>query len=301
VTWTAPAPNGGPAITGYEIVSTTGTTATTVTGIPATPTNRVVTGLTAGSSYTFQVRALNANGAGALSTPSNAVTPTAVVPGPTITARTPAENATGVAINSNITVDFSQNMAAAGFRPVTNATPTAVLRNTATGGVVTPAPLTVTAQRVVLNPFNTAATNLAPNTQYTITLTGGAGNIRPATGTGVFASTSWTFTTAAAPAATVAGAPTIGTTAQGATGAPLQVVANWTAPANTGGSPITGYQVTFTRVGGGAAPVVSPVLGAGARSRIQVVPAGTWTATVVAINAVGNSAPSGVSNGAVAR
>jgi Ca2+-binding RTX toxin-like protein len=86
VNFTAPAPNGGPAITSFEIVATPATgPAITVTGIPATATSGTVTGLTNGTTFTLQVRAVNANGPGPLSAASNPVTPAAAVPGaPTI-------------------------------------------------------------------------------------------------------------------------------------------------------------------------------------------------------------------------
>ncbi|WP_427131920.1 peroxidase family protein [Pseudarthrobacter sp. S9] len=82
VSFTAPAPNGSPAITSFEIVATPATgPAITVTGIPATATSGTVTGLTNGTTFTLQVRAVNANGPGPLSAASNPVTPSAAVPG----------------------------------------------------------------------------------------------------------------------------------------------------------------------------------------------------------------------------
>ncbi len=74
VTWVAPAPNGGPPVTSYEIVSSPATVAN-LTGIPATATSAVVTGLTAGTSYTFRVRAVSDDGPGLYSSASNAIVP----------------------------------------------------------------------------------------------------------------------------------------------------------------------------------------------------------------------------------
>jgi hypothetical protein len=78
VTWTAPATDGGSPITGYVIRTYAGTAttpaATTVTAA-ADATSAVVTGLTNGTAYRFDVAAVNAVGTGAASAPSAAVTP----------------------------------------------------------------------------------------------------------------------------------------------------------------------------------------------------------------------------------
>lgn len=73
VTFTAPASNGGAAITGYTVTSSPG-------GITATGSSSpiVVTGLTTGVAYTFTVTATNAVGTGAASAASNSVTPAVV-------------------------------------------------------------------------------------------------------------------------------------------------------------------------------------------------------------------------------
>lgn len=70
VSFTAPADNGGSAITGYTVTSTPGNITATSATSPI-----VVTGLTNGVSYTFTVHATNSVGDGPESDPSNAVTP----------------------------------------------------------------------------------------------------------------------------------------------------------------------------------------------------------------------------------
>jgi len=94
----------------------------------------------------------------------------------------------------------------------------------------------------------------------------------------------------AAAALTPPGAPTIGT----ATASTGQVSVSFTAPASDGGSPITGYIVACTPVGGGAAVTAtgtgSPIIVTG------LLNGTTYTCTVSAINAVGTGAASGLSN-----
>ncbi len=181
VTWSAPPANGSSPVTGYEIVVSDGRV---ITGIPATTFSRVVNGLTNGTSYTFQVRAFNIFGAGPLSAPSNAVTPTAPV-GPQITNRVPAAGATGVAVNTNVDAFFDQAMVAGGFT-----TATVRLTNPAGAQIAATVNYNATLRRVRLNP----AANLAQNTTYTVTLTGGPTAIRSALGVPL-TTTSWTFTT----------------------------------------------------------------------------------------------------------
>jgi len=78
LTWTAPASNGGFAITDYAIQysSNSGSTWTTFSGRTASATaSQVVTGLTNGTAYVFRVAAKTALGTGAYSTQSASVTP----------------------------------------------------------------------------------------------------------------------------------------------------------------------------------------------------------------------------------
>ena len=79
VSWSAPS-RGGP-VASYRITPYVGANrqpAKTVTGSPPA-TSAKLTGLTSGTTYTFTVQAVNANGAGQESAQSNPVTPTAVV------------------------------------------------------------------------------------------------------------------------------------------------------------------------------------------------------------------------------
>ncbi|WPC43962.1 beta strand repeat-containing protein [Clostridium sp. JS66] len=75
VSFTAPASDGGSAITGYTVTSNPGGFTKTGTGSPIT-----VTGLSNGTAYTFTVTATNGVGTGAASSASSSVTPTALAP-----------------------------------------------------------------------------------------------------------------------------------------------------------------------------------------------------------------------------
>jgi hypothetical protein len=74
VGWTAPASNGGAAITRYTVTARPGGRTCTTTG----SLTCTVTGLANGTSYTFRVRATNAFGTGPSSTASAAVRPSTV-------------------------------------------------------------------------------------------------------------------------------------------------------------------------------------------------------------------------------
>jgi Fibronectin type III domain len=82
VRWTAPSTDGGSAITGYvvRVLDSTGVQVGALHAADATATSLVVTGLTNGSSYQFQVAAANGVGTGPNSAPSTVVVP-ATVPG----------------------------------------------------------------------------------------------------------------------------------------------------------------------------------------------------------------------------
>jgi fibronectin type 3 domain-containing protein len=110
VSWTAPASNGGSPITGYVVRVYTGTSTTPSTSATAaaTATSLAVTGLGNGTSYRFDVAAVNAVGTGAASALTAAVTPrAALAPVPT--------NVNGEAGNASVTVRWTPPANTAGI------------------------------------------------------------------------------------------------------------------------------------------------------------------------------------------
>jgi methionine-rich copper-binding protein CopC len=149
--------------------------------------------LTPGTAYTLNLLGtLPGGGAGIrnaaglrLANTAIGFTTAADVTAPTVTAVNPANNATRVNPNTNVVATFSERV-----QGVTTAT--MVLRNTVTGASVN--------ATVTLNAAGTAATlnpvaNLARNTVYQVTLTGGAANIRDTAGNALTGPVTASFTT----------------------------------------------------------------------------------------------------------
>jgi hypothetical protein len=265
--WTAPPANGGPPITGYElVVSSGGTVVTTVTGIARTAVTRTVTGLTNGTTYTVQVRALNLFGAGPLSAPSNAVTPAGLPGAPTAV----------VAIRGNGSADVSWTAPASdGGRAIT-------------GYVVQVRTGTTVVRTVVL-------TGTATTTTVTELTNGTAVNFRVQAVNAIGAGALSTASNVVTPA-TVPGAPVILAPAQGPAGGTLTAIANWSAPATNGGSAIMGYRVTALQMAADGTTVIGTptvaLVGASVVTRSFTLPAGSYRFEVVATNSVGDSVPS---------
>lgn len=222
-------------------------------GITATGTASpiTVTGLTNGTAYTFTVIATNANGNSPASAASNSVTPSAVPGAPAIGTAT-----TG---NAQATVTFTAPSNSGGL-PITGYTVTSN-----PGGIIgtgTTSPVTVT--------------GLTNGTAYTFTVTATNAN-----GTGLPSAASNSVTPS-----TVPGAPTIGTATKGN----AQATVAFTAPANNGGSAITGYTITSNPGGMTATGISSPLTVTGLTNGTA------YTFTVVATNVNGNSLASAASN-----
>jgi invasion protein IalB len=108
VNFTAPANDGGSAVTSYAVTSSPGGITATGSASPI-----VITGLTNGTAYTFTVTAVNAVGASALSAASNSVTPaSAIVPSPTpASTSAPATGGGGGSISMLLLLSLSVTVA----------------------------------------------------------------------------------------------------------------------------------------------------------------------------------------------
>jgi hypothetical protein len=258
VTWTAPTGNGA-QIASYDFVVKSGTTViSTTTGIAPT-TSRIVTGLTPGQKYTFEVRAVNQFGAGPFGV-SNEIT-AAGAPNPPTALQ---------AVRGNGQATLSWTPGADNSSAITGYT--LQIRNGA--AVVETRTLTGNVSSAVIGGLNNG-------TAYNFRLIAING-----VGTSVPSTPSNTVTPATVPGLVQIGAPT-----QGPVGGALTASANWNPPLSTGGAPITGYRVQALRMAADGTTVESVqgniVVGATIRTRSFTLPAGTYRFDVSAINAVG--------------
>ncbi len=263
VRWTRAVTNGAPAVTSNEVViSANGRVVGTVSGLAAGATNRTITGLTNGTPYTFQVRAVNIIGAGPLSTATAPVTPA----GP------PATPTSLLAVRGDQQVDLSWTDGSDGGSPILShqvevRTGNTVVRTDTIPGSGTRATITGLRNGTAYN-FRVRAVNAA--------------------GTGAFSARSNEVTPATTPTA-----PGILAPAPGPVGGLLSATASWSAPSSTGGTGIIGFRVSahlmardgVTEVG---SPVVAVASGSGTRRLSMVLPAGNYRFDVVAFNAVGD-------------
>ncbi len=229
LSWTAPTNTGGAAITGYQIESSpTGDSWTNLvdnTGL--TTTTYAHTGLSAGTTVHYRVSAINSEGPGAASNSASATTSTSIV----ITAPAAPTSLTATADGST-TINLS-------WTAPTN-----------TGGAA------ITGYQIESSPTGDSWTNLVDNTGLTTTTYAHTGLSANTTvhyrvsainseGPGA-ASNSASATTSTPTAITAPAAPTsLTATADGSTTINL----SWTAPTNTGGAAITGYQIESSPTG----------------------------------------------------
>lgn len=244
VSWQPPQDDGGSALTGFTVTATPGGETRTVEGAITALT---FTGLSAGTSYTFTVRATNARGTGPDSEPSAPVVPTARAPdAPTdVTAQAGVRQA-----------QVTWSAPADGGSSLTGYTVRA-----SPGGA-----------QVQVNGATTTATVTGLRADGPYTFTVAALN---AQGTGPESMPSAPVT----PAAALPGAPT----GVVATAGMERAQVSWTAPADDGGGALTGYIVTASP-GGSSAQVGAAVRSATVPALASTT---AYTFTVAALNAAG--------------
>ena len=209
VAYTAPASDGGYAITSYTAVSTPGGITGTLSQAGSGTIS--VTGLTPGADYTFIVFATNSQGAGINSSASNSITTDAAAPGaPTIGTATKTGSTTA-------TVSFTEPS-------VTNGA-------AVTGYTVTSSPGNVVATGNA-SPITVTGLSVATAYTFTVTATNSAGTSVPSAATNQIVSD-----------ATAPGAPTIGVATK-LTSVSARIA--FTPPASNGGAAISTYTVKST-------------------------------------------------------
>jgi hypothetical protein len=105
---------------------------------------------------------------------------------PAVTATSPSNGATGIALSANITATFSESI-----NPATLSAQTFRVRGPS--GAAVPAPLTYNAATRTAVLDSTAG--LAPQTAYTATVSGGTGGVADLAGNMLAADVTWSFTT----------------------------------------------------------------------------------------------------------
>ena len=254
VAFTAPGSNGGATITTYTATSSPDNITGTLSQAGSGTIN--MTGLTAGTSYTFTVTATNSAGTGSASSASNSIT----------TFATPVNT----------------------VAPVVSGTATVGQTLSTTNGTWTgTATITFTYQWQRNGVDITSATSGT----YTLVAADASNPIRcVVTGTNSYGNSSANSNATASVAAIAPGAPTIG--AATATGESTATVA-FTAPASNGGATITTYTATSSPAGGTG---TLSQAGSGTITVTGLTQATSYTFTVTATNSVGTGSASAASN-----
>ena len=226
LSWTAPASDGGSAITGYKIeVSPDGITNWTdrVANTGDATTTYAHTGLAAGTTRHYRVSAINTNGTGDASNVANATTGTTVPGAPTVLSATASRT---TQIDLSWIAPASNGGSITGYKievspdGITNWTDRVANTGDATTTYAHTGLAAGTTRHYRVSAINTNGT-------------GDASNVANAT----------TATTAT----TVPGVPTVlSATASGST----RINLSWTVPASDGGSALTGYKIEVSSDGG---------------------------------------------------
>jgi titin len=210
--WVAPVTTGGSVITGYRIEQSSDNGATwsvTVSDTMSTSTTSTVSGLTNGTSYLFRVRAINANGVGAASTPASVI-PAGLPGAPTALNTTPGDGS--VVLTFTAPVNDGGNPIV-GYRVETSTDGVNFSVAVPNSNTVVPAVAVTGLTNGTTYSFRVSAVN---------TIGHGAAS-----------------TTVQSTPATVPNAPVVTATVSGN----AQVTVTWNAPTSNGGSAVSSYAV----------------------------------------------------------
>ena len=279
LSWTAPTSDGGAAISGYRIeVSTNGGSSFSQLVASQSGTSYSHTGLTAGTARHYRVRAINSVGSSGWSNTANATTasPTATAPGAPTSLTATASGQT--IINLSWTAPTSDGGAAiSGYR----------IEVSTNGG----------------SSFSQLVASQS-GTSYSHTgLTAGTARHYRVRAINSVGSSGWSNTANATTAVATATVPTAPRSLSATADRQTIINLSWTASANTGGSPITGYRIQWSANGTSGWQNVSPAHTGTGRTYADtgLNPGTTRHYRVYARNSVGESAqPSDVANATTA-
>ena len=275
LSWNPPQNTGGSVIIGYKIEYKSSSNAYSVlvanTASPATSYTQ--TGLTAGTTYTYRVSAINCIGIGnpsneAYAVPAKTFTPTGVTAtavsptGIVLSWIAPSETYGQVITGYKIDRKISSNVydtIVDNTGPTTNYS----INNLVTGKTYTFTVTAIFSNGVESNPSSEASATTSTSTQTSSTqsLQQCASNPDPPTGVG----------------AKIA--------------SPSSVKLSWIAPSNNGKSPVTGYKIEF-KTSVGSWSVLAPNVGNNTTYQHTGLNADTYTYRVSAINSIGTGNPS---------
>ena len=273
LSWTAPASDGGAAITDYfvEYSSNGGTTWSTFADGTSTSTSATVTGLTNGTPYTFRVRAGNIAGQGSPSATVICNTALGARRADRVGRGSGAELGVG---SGEVRVSWTAPVNAGGS-PITDY----VVQYSSDGG---------TTWTIFADATSTATTAMVTG------LTNGTGYAFRVAAVNAAGQGALSATVTATPR-TVPAAPT-GLAVESAPASGVgsgQLRLSWTAPANTGGSPITDYVVQYSSNGGTTWTTSADGTSTVTSAMLTGLSNGTeYTLRVFAVNAAGQGAAS---------
>ena len=275
LSWTAPASDGGAAISGYQYQQRAGAGAygqwTTIPGGGPSTRSYIVTGLTNGTRYFYRVRAVNSDGGGPPSAEESAT--------PSLTVDTTLR-----ALSlSTVTVALAPVTLAPAFTPATRTYTAAV------GSGVTQVTVTATRNKAGATATITPADANTTAAGHQVALVVGLNPIRVSVADGTNAGV---YTITVTRAGSVPAAPT-GLTATADEGGGGAVTLSWTAP--TGGGAVSRYEYQ-QKAGTGAYGAWTPIPNSGASTTSYTVPGLTdgtaYTFRVRAVNSAGAGAAS---------